>query len=331
MARKWRYGKSDGKTGPPTGLNLEATRFTRYVIDAELRPASNASIIASRIGWNSRCSSSGGQAAGRASSSATSKARRVHPAGAIPRDLPILWVQIDAHSESRSRERASPREGRSTFDYWERRFMAGKPKQLTKEDQEFIAAVPGILRSAYPRRHAHNEIAADFDVSVETAKGWLYKGAFPIARKQQFVRVARRRIYFEIERAKKTRPFLVEWVHSALQERFRQRRLAGGEPFIVHPREAAKSTAAYQTDPEILLGCIIVSGARDTGEVLKTDVLVTRGLEVSDDDRAAFDAFRRVWQFPTGDERATVLKWAERIAKQSRRPYRRGFQWTRPS
>jgi hypothetical protein len=209
--------------------------------------------------------------------------------------------------------------------------MAGKPRQLSKEDQELIAAVPGILRSAYSRPHAHNEIAADFNVSVQTARGWLYKSAFPISRKQQFIQIAISRIDLETERAKKIRPPLVEWVLSALQSKFRQRRLAGGEPFIVHPHEVAKSTAAYQTDPEILLGCIIVSGALDTGEVLKTDILLTHGLEITDDDRAAFDAFRRVWQFPTDDERAAVLKWAERIARQSRRPHRRSFQWTRPS
>jgi hypothetical protein len=212
--------------------------------------------------------------------------------------------------------------------------MAGKPRQLSKEDQEFLAEVPGVLRTAYPRPHAHNEIAADFDVSVQTAKGWLYKSAFPISRKQQFIRIAIWHLDLETERyKKKIRPLIVETVISATQESFRRRRLAGGEPFIVHPREVAKCTGAYQTDPEVLLGCIIVSGARDTGEVLKTDYLLTHGLEIeiTDDDRAAFDVFCRVWQFPTDDQRAAVLKWAERIARQSRRPHRRRFQWTVPS
>jgi hypothetical protein len=36
------------------------------------------------------------------------------------------------------------------------------------------------------------------------------------------------------------------------------------EQIIRLPVEAAKSTAAYQTDPEIRLGCIIVSGTLDT-------------------------------------------------------------------
>jgi hypothetical protein len=205
--------------------------------------------------------------------------------------------------------------------------MAGEPRLLSKEDKEFLATVPGILKIAYPRCHAHNEIAADFDVSVETVRGWIYKNTFPITRKQQFIRIAISRLDFETERTKKIRPFLVEMILPA----FRQRRLAGGEPFIVHPREVAVTTAAYQTDPEILLGCIIVSGARDTVEVLKTDILLTHGLEITDNDRAAFDAFRRVWQFPTDDERAAVLKWAKRIAKQSRRPHRGGFQWRGPS
>jgi hypothetical protein len=33
-----------------------------------------------------------------------------------------------------------------------------------------------------------------------------------------------------------------------------------GRPYIVSPREVAKTTQAYRTDPEILLACIIVSG-----------------------------------------------------------------------
>jgi len=39
--------------------------------------------------------------------------------------------------------------------------------------------------------------------------------------------------------------------------------LARGEPFIVHPAQVAKLTAAYETDPEILLACIIESGTLD--------------------------------------------------------------------
>jgi hypothetical protein len=107
--------------------------------------------------------------------------------------------------------------------------------------------------------------------------------------------------------------------------------LARGEPFIVDPREVVKTTAAYQTDPEILLACIIVSGTLDTAAVLRTDQHVSLGLAVEDDDRAAYDAFRRVWRSPSEQQRAAVLQWAERIAEAARRKHRGAFQWTGPS
>jgi (p)ppGpp synthase/HD superfamily hydrolase len=107
--------------------------------------------------------------------------------------------------------------------------------------------------------------------------------------------------------------------------------LARGEPFVMHPREVAKATKAYQTDPEILLACIIVSGTQDTGEIIKTEINLTHGLKTTADELAAYHAFRRVWQSPTPQERSAVLQWAERIAKASRRPHRAGFQWRGPS
>jgi hypothetical protein len=72
--------------------------------------------------------------------------------------------------------------------------MAGKPRLLSSDDKKFLADVPHFFRQAYPGHNSHKEIANDFNVSVETAKGWLYKGAFPIARKQQFVRIAMGRL-----------------------------------------------------------------------------------------------------------------------------------------
>jgi hypothetical protein len=107
--------------------------------------------------------------------------------------------------------------------------------------------------------------------------------------------------------------------------------LARGEPFIVDPREVVKTTSAYQTDPEILLGCIIVSGTLDTAAILRTEQRITHGIEINPDERKAFDAFRRVWQSPTDPERSAVLQWAERIAKATRRSHRGGFQWRGPS
>lgn len=104
--------------------------------------------------------------------------------------------------------------------------------------------------------------------------------------------------------------------------------LARGEPFVVHPSEVAKCTSAYQTDPEILLGCIIVSGTLDTAFVLRTETHLNAGIAIDEDERSAYDAFRRVWSTPNNIERAAVLQWAERIAG---RKHRGGFKWTRPS
>jgi hypothetical protein len=40
--------------------------------------------------------------------------------------------------------------------------------------------------------------------------------------------------------------------------------LARGHPFIVSAKNVAMFTSAYQADPEILLGCILVSGTLET-------------------------------------------------------------------
>ena len=95
--------------------------------------------------------------------------------------------------------------------------------------------------------------------------------------------------------------------------------LARGEPWVVHPAEVAKATAAYQTDPEILLGCIIVSGTPDTAIILRSEIRIAHGIPITDDERTAYDAFRRVWQSPTERERASVLTWAAKIAAACKR------------
>ena len=81
---------------------------------------------------------------------------------------------------------------------------------------------------------------------------------------------------------------------------------ARGEPWVVHPKEVAKSTAAYQTDPEILFGCIIVSGTLDSAAVLQTDIVLTHGGATTETARIAHDAFRGVWQSPTVQEATNV-------------------------
>jgi hypothetical protein len=68
--------------------------------------------------------------------------------------------------------------------------MAGKPRVLSTEDAQFIDDVPHYLREVYICRKPCDEIAADFHVSVETARGWFYKKqAFPIYRKVEFGRI----------------------------------------------------------------------------------------------------------------------------------------------
>jgi hypothetical protein len=89
--------------------------------------------------------------------------------------------------------------------------------------------------------------------------------------------------------------------------------------------EVARCTAAYRTDPEILLGCIIVSGTLDTAAVLRTEIQVANGIPITNDQLAAYIAFRRVWTAPTEQERGAVLNWAERINPRS------AFGWTTPA
>lgn len=87
-----------------------------------------------------------------------------------------------------------------------------------------------------------------------------------------------------------------------------------GEPFVVHPREVAKSFHGYDTDPEILLACMIVSGTFDTSQVCRTEIHLANGLPLTNEQSAADKAFRRVWSQPTEEETALVLDWAARIA-----------------
>jgi len=100
--------------------------------------------------------------------------------------------------------------------------------------------------------------------------------------------------------------------------------LARGEPFIVHPAEVAKFTAAYETDPEIILACIIESGTLDTSAVLRTALRIANALPVTDEESAAFEAFRWVWSCPTDKERAAVMALVERISGKNARSLR----WT---
>jgi hypothetical protein len=107
--------------------------------------------------------------------------------------------------------------------------------------------------------------------------------------------------------------------------------LGRGEPWVVHPAEVAKSTAAYQTDREILLACIIVSGTLDTAIVLRADMRLAHGIAITDDERISYDAFRRVWQFPTEREHASVLMWAAKIAAATGNRHGDALRWSKPT
>jgi hypothetical protein len=103
--------------------------------------------------------------------------------------------------------------------------------------------------------------------------------------------------------------------------------LARGEPFIVQRAEVAKFTAVYETDPEIILACIIESGTLDTSAVLRTVQRMVNALPVTDKENAAFEAFRRVWSDPTDKERAAVMALAQRISGKNARP----LHWGEPT
>ena len=100
--------------------------------------------------------------------------------------------------------------------------------------------------------------------------------------------------------------------------------LASGQPFVVSPKEVVKCMPAYDSDPEIILGCIIVSGTLDTAEVLRAEQHLNYGLATTDAQREAHAAFRRVWSSPTSAERVEVLALAKRLCGGKAR----AFRWT---
>jgi hypothetical protein len=85
-------------------------------------------------------------------------------------------------------------------------------------------------------------------------------------------------------------------------------------PFIVHPREAAKVFHGYDTDPEILLACMVVSGAHDTAEICRTEIhLANEPAPATGLEAERYETFLRVWNRPTAEENERVLEWARRI------------------
>jgi hypothetical protein len=66
----------------------------------------------------------------------------------------------------------------------------------------------------------------------------------------------------------------------------------------------------------------------DTAEVLRAEMGLSHRYEITDAQREAHIAFRRVWASPTQEERQAVIVWAEKIAAFShRRPRSSSFTW----
>jgi hypothetical protein len=105
--------------------------------------------------------------------------------------------------------------------------------------------------------------------------------------------------------------------------------LAWGEPFIVAAREVAKVMQPfYPSDPETILGCIIVSGTLDTAVVLRAQQHFNHGMEISEEELFAHMMFDLVWREPTEEQRKAVLRWAEKIrAGRPKRQQRYPLTW----
>ena len=88
--------------------------------------------------------------------------------------------------------------------------VAGKPRIVTDDDKEFLAEIPHSLRIAYPGRKPAEDIARDFDVSVHTAKGWLYRNAFPLERKREFITKIIQRLDYLSARSKEIRRLIID-------------------------------------------------------------------------------------------------------------------------
>lgn len=107
--------------------------------------------------------------------------------------------------------------------------------------------------------------------------------------------------------------------------------LAKGEPFIVAASEVTKVMqlqSFYQSDPEIILGCIIVSGTLDTAVVLRAEQHSHHGMAISEEELFAHMMFDLVWREPTEEQREAVLRWAEKIrAGRPKRQQRYPLTW----
>jgi hypothetical protein len=108
--------------------------------------------------------------------------------------------------------------------------------------------------------------------------------------------------------------------------------LAAGKAWIVHPREVAKCTAHYQTDPEILLACAFVGATNDTSQVLRAIVALAQGIQPADDDDIAWSIFAETFlrgplsDFPADGQK--VLELAAAIGRARRPPTKGPYRWS---
>jgi len=84
---------------------------------------------------------------------------------------------------------------------------------------------------------------------------------------------------------------------------------------VVHPREAAKAFPGYDTDAEILLGCVLTSGTYDTSEICRTEIHLANELAPPTGIEAEhYEDFRRVRSQPTEEGKVRVINSANEIA-----------------
>ncbi len=84
----------------------------------------------------------------------------------------------------------------------------------------------------------------------------------------------------------------------------------GKKGFLVNIHEVSAIMAEHKASPEIIIACIVVSGTLDTRRILRSEIILAGGGLVSGKERAAYDAFLRVFRNPQGDEMAKVKQFA---------------------
>ena len=110
----------------------------------------------------------------------------------------------------------------------------------------------------------------------------------------------------------------------------KQARLERGIPYVVHPREVKKAFKDTETCPEIILGCMLVSGVLDTSEIMITHIHLAHGISITEEQQRAYDNFRRVLDSPTEEEETLVFQHAWEIAATTSKKLKKPFHWYNP-